>query len=437
VTVYHATESFCCDCQASHPADLRAHAGAMYFDVHCPAGAKSMRISSDEAVFRALRAKSALPDPPLPSVRGFSWSNFIEITKECNCTCAVCFSASHPGAGGELSLEQVVDVARRLRAEGLCAVTLSGGEPTLHPRLVDIVRAVRGLGMDVTMASNGLRLARDPGLARQLRRAGVNWIHLQMDTLTGEICRTLRGEDFVELKKQAAANLRAAGLRFGLTATVIRDNLPEAGDVLRFAAGHLPHLGAVGFLSAAPAGRFALPEQSTVNREDIIASLVGSGAVAGLRAEHFWPFPRFSPFALDVHPDCAALLYLAATPAGLFPLDEFVRIDRLYRLMRRSRARFNRFWGFLLLSVFFLLSIRPRRVLAVARMAWGMLSRRGRHAMMAVSVEHFLGRDYQDRDRLDRCTTCNVRPDGSRVSTCVFNHPDARRSPATREAGPP
>jgi hypothetical protein len=70
--------------------------------------------------------------------------------------------------------------------------------------------------------------------------------------------------------------------------------------------------------------------------------------------------------------------------------------------------------------------------LAVARMLWGMLSKRGRYALLAVSVEQFLGRDYQDRERLDRCTTCNVRPDGTRVSTCIFEHPDVRRSPATR-----
>jgi pyruvate-formate lyase-activating enzyme len=432
MTAFHHTQSYCCDCQDQHPADLRAEDGAVFFDVHCPGSPKSLRVSSDEAIFRGLRAKSALPAEVLPSARGFSWANFIEITKDCNCTCAICFSDSSPGAGGELTLEQVVTLARGLRNQGLKAVTLSGGEPTLHPRLLDIVRAIRGLGMDVTLATNGLKLARDPMLAQQLRKAGVTYLYVQMDTLVGETCRIMRGDDYVESKKQAIANARAAGLRFGLTTTMIRDNLAEVGDVLRFASQHLPHLGVIGYLSAAPAGRFTLPEASTVNREDIIAALIRSGAVAGLRAEHFWPFPRFSPFALDVHPDCAALLFLGGTPTGLRPLDEFVDIGRLYRLMRRSRARFNRVWGLLLLSLCFLLSIRPARAISVLRMVLGMLTKRGRHALMVLSVEQFLGRYYQDRERLDRCTTCNIRPDGSRVSTCIFEHPDPRRSPATR-----
>jgi uncharacterized radical SAM superfamily Fe-S cluster-containing enzyme len=433
--VFHRTRSFCCDCQALHPADLLDDGGVVFFKVHCPTQATSVRVSSDAAIFRGLRAKSVYPAPPLPSASGFSWANIIEITKECNLTCSVCFSESYPGAGGELSLDNVVALARGLRDRGLRAVTLSGGEPTLHPQLLDIVRSIRKLGMDVTLITNGLRLARDPELATQLRRAGLTYLYVQMDTLRAEVCQQLRGGDYVQLKQQAIAHARAAGLYFGLTTTVIRDNVDDVGDVLRFAAQHRPHLGVIGFLSAAATGRFALADDATVNREDILAALLRSGAVDGLRAEHCWPMPRFAPFALDVHPDCAALIFLAVTPKGLRPLDDFLNIGRLYRLMRRPRGGFRRLWGFFLLSVYCMLSVRPTHTLALLRMVLGTLTKRGRHGFMLLSVEHFLGRHYQDQERLDRCTTCNVRPNGDRVSTCIFEHPDASRSPATRRAG--
>jgi len=433
-TVFHHTQSFCCDCQQLHPADLLDEGGVVFFKVHCPTQPTLVRVSSDAVIFRALREKSSLPAPPVPSARGFSWANFIEITKECNLTCAVCFSDSFPGAGGELPLDEIVTLARGLRDRGLRAVTLSGGEPTLHPQLVHIVRAVRKLGMDVTLATNGLRLARDPELAPALRRAGLTYLYIQMDTLRGQVCQKLRGGDYVLTKQQAIEHAQAAGLYFGLTTTVVRDNLDEVGDVLRFAAQHRPHLGVIGFLSAAPAGRFSLPPDATVNREDILAALLRSGAVAGLRAEHCWPMPRFAPFALDVHPDCAALIFLAVTPQGLRPLDDFLNIDRLYRLMRGARGSFRRWWGFVLLSLYCVLSARPARLLTLLRMALGTLTKRGRHGFLLLSVEHFLGRHYQDQERLDRCTTCNVRPGGERVSTCIFEHPDANRSPTTRRA---
>jgi hypothetical protein len=433
--VFHRTQSFCCECQALHPADLVEDEGAVFFNVHCPIQATAVRVSSDSSMFRALRGKSAYLAPPLASAKGFSWANFIEITKECNLTCSVCFSASFPGAGNQMPVAEVVALARGLRQQGLRAVTLSGGEPTLHPQLVEIVRSIRRLGMDVTLATNGLRLGREPELARQLRRAGLTYLYIQMDTLRGEVCQKLRGGDYVALKQQAIVHARAAGLYFGLTTTVVRDNLDEVGAVLRFAAQHGPHLGVIGFLSAAPAGRFDLPEASLVNREDILAALLRSDAVEGLRAEHCWPMPRFAPFALDVHPDCAALVFLAVTPKGLRPLDDFLNLGRLYRLMRRSRGGFRRWWGFLLLSAYCLLSVRPARAVALLRMALGTLVKRGGHGFMVLSVEHFLGRHYQDQERLDRCTTCNVRPNGDRVSTCIFEHPDAKRSPATRRAG--
>lgn len=433
--VFHHTQSFCCTCQVAHAAHLRSEGGRVFFDVDCPVAPTSVIISSSAEAFRSLRAKSAWPAPPLPSARGFRWANFIEITKDCNCTCAVCFSDSSPGAGGQLSLADVVAMAHRLRGQGGRAVTLSGGEPTLHPQLCEMVAEIRKLGMDVTVASNGLVLAREPELAWRLRQAGLTYLYVQLDTLNSETCQRLRGGDYVDAKLKAIAHAHMAGLRLGLTVTVTRDNLHDVGDVLRAAAQRAPRLGVVGFLCAAPAGRFTLPPESVVNREDIIASLQASGAVSGLTAQHFWPFPRFSPWALDLHPDCAALLFLAVTPGGLRPLDDYLKIDRLYRLMARSRARFGRVWGFLLVSLFFAMSIRPRRLLAIVRLVLGTWLGRGRWGLLAVTVEHFLGRHYQDQERLDRCTTCNVRRDGQRVPLCVFEHPDARRAPVTRVGG--
>lgn len=430
--IFHHTQSFCCTCQVTHPAHLRSEDGHVLFDVQCPVDPTSVPISSSAEVFRRLRAKSAWPAPPLASARGFHWANFIEITKDCNCTCAICFSDSSPGAGEQVPVDEVVAIARRLREQGGRAVTLSGGEPTLHPQLCEIVAAIRKLGMDVTLASNGLLLARDPELACRLRRAGLTYLYVQLDTLKPATCQRLRGGDYVDAKLKAIDNAHRAGLRLGLTVTVTRDNLDEVGEVLRAAAQRAPRVGVVGFLCAAPAGRFTLPLESVINREDVIAALHKSGAAAGLGVDHFWPFPRFSPWALDLHPDCAALLFLAATPAGLRPLDDYLKIDRLYRLMARSRARFSRVWGFLLISLFFALAIRPRRLLAIARLVLGTWLGRGGWGLMAVTVEHFLGRHYQDQERLDRCTTCNVRRDGQRVALCVFEHPDARRAPVTR-----
>ncbi|HET8542799.1 MAG TPA: radical SAM protein [Anaeromyxobacter sp.] len=430
--VFHRTRCHCCECGVVHEAVLRDVAGAVVLEVRCPRGPGTAQVSSDAATFRRIRERSALPDAPLASARGVSWVNILEITRDCNCACPVCFAGARPGAGGYLSVDEVREIARSLRAQGLKAVSLSGGEPTLHPDLERIVRTARRERLDVTLVSNGLRLGEDPSLARRLAASGVAYAYLQLDTLREEVCAAIRGDRKVEVRLRALRHAREGGLRLGINATVVRENLPEVGALLRRAVEHAPALGIVTFLAAGRTGRYLLGAESTVTREDVMHALVGSGAVAGLSLDHFWPFPRFAPLGLDVHPDCGALLLLALDRGVLRPLDEYLDVAALHRRMREARGRFSRTRALLLFNVLLWRSIRLRKVVPLARMLLGMLLRRGRSSVVAVVVEQFLDGRHQDEERLARCTTCSVQAGGARVPMCLFQHADARRAAVTR-----
>ncbi len=431
-SVFHRTRCHCCECGELHDAALKEVGGAVVLEVHCPRGTGTAPVSSDAAIFRRIREKSVLPDERVASARGVSWVNILEVTRDCNSACPICFAGSHPGKGGYLSVDEVARTARGLRAQGLKAVSLSGGEPTLHPQLGDIIRAARRERLDVTLFSNGLLLGEHPSLARRLAASGLAYLYLQLDTLNEEVCAKIRGDRKVELRLSAMRHARESGMRFGINVTVIRDNLSEAGRLLRRAAEHAPHLSIVTFLSAGRTGRYRLPPESTVTREDVITALVGSGEVEGLDVEHFWPFPRFAPLGLDVHPDCGVLLLLALDHGVLRPLDDYLDVASLFRRMREARGRFNRPWALLLLNVFLWRSIRIRKLLPLARMLFGLVFRRGRSSVLAVVVEQFLDGQHQDEERLERCTTCSVQVDGERVPMCLFQHADPRRAQATR-----
>jgi pyruvate-formate lyase-activating enzyme len=429
--VFHRTRTYCCDCEELHAAALRVDAGAVLLDVDCPRSPRSVRVSSDAATFRAIRAKSEL-GAPLDSVRGFTWINFLEITHDCDCACSVCYADARPGGGDYLTVDDVTRVARELKAQGLQSVSLTGGEPTLHPQLLEIVAAVRGAGLDATLISNGLRLGRDATLARRLRQSGLTYLYLALDTLRPEVCRRLRGDELVALRERALSHAVQSGLRFGLNVTVVRDNLDEVGALLRYAARHAPRLGLVTYLSAARTGRFLLGDESCVTREDVIGRLVDAAVVDGLTRDHFWPFPRFAPLGLDLHPDCGTLLLLAVDEGALRPLEEYVDVATLYRVLGAARGAIDRRRAGALLSWAFLRAVRPRRAAAVARMIGGLLSGHGRSSILSVVVEQFLHPRHQDEERLERCTTCRVLKDGQRVPLCVFQHADPRRAPITR-----
>ncbi len=431
-SVFHRTRCHCCECGELHDASLKEAEGSVVLEVHCPRGTGTALVSSDAAMFRRIREKSAFPDEPVASARGVTWVNILEITRDCNSACPICFAGSHPGRGGYLSVNEVARTARSLRAQGQKAVSLSGGEPTLHPHLGDVIRAARREGLDVTLFSNGLLLGEDPSLARRLAKGGLSYLYLQLDTLSEEVCAKIRGDRKVEVRLRAMRHARESGMRFGINVTVIRDTLAEAGQVLRRAADHAPHLSIVTFLAAGRTGRFHVPPESTVTREDVILALVRSGEVKGLAADHFWPFPRFAPLGLDVHPDCGVLLLLALDRGVLRPLDDYLDVASLYRRMREARGRFNRPWALLLFNLFLWRSIRLRKLLSLARMFLGLVFKRGRSSFLAVVVEQFLDGQHQDEERLERCTTCSVQAGGERVPMCLFQHADTRRGKTTR-----
>lgn len=430
----HRTRCHCCDCGVLHDAELREEEGGVVLALTCPArGPRRVRISSDAAIYSAIRRKGRLAEPPLER-RGFTWLNLLELTRDCNASCPVCYADARPGAGDYRSLEEVVAIAERLKQEGLLSLTLTGGEPTLHPRLPEIVAAIRRLGLDATVVSNGLRLGADPGLAVRLRRSGLSYLHLQLDTLRPDVNRALRGDDGLPLRQRALEHAARAGLRFGIDVTVFRENLDEVGALLRHAAAFAPRLGLVNLLTAARTGRFLLTDDALVTREDVISALCRSGAVDGISADHFWPFPRFAPLGLELHPDCAAILPLGVDHGRLRPLEELLDVGEVWRRLAAARGGVDRGRAAAVLSWSVLRALRPPGALPLARMLGGLVSGRGRSSFLTVVVEQYADAELQDEARLARCTTCHVTRDGGRVPMCLFQHADPRRAPETRLA---
>ncbi len=102
----------------------------------------------------------------------------IDLTSRCNLSCPVCFADANRNSF-EPSFGQVMKMLRRLRAQRPApafAVQFTGGEPTLHPRFLDIVAEARKMGFShLQAATNGIRFA-DPEFARRARDAGLHYL---------------------------------------------------------------------------------------------------------------------------------------------------------------------------------------------------------------------------------------------------------------------
>lgn len=188
----------------------------------------------------------------------------LDITERCNLHCSFCFADG--GKGSDMPYEDVCRALDDMYAKGLRFIHLSGGEPTVHPDLIEIVAYAKKKGFSyIQLNTNGLRLAEDASYARQLLEAGLSCVFLQFDGTNDDIFTKIRGEALLERKKQAIWNCDQAELGVVLVPTIIPGiNDSDIGAVIRFAYAHMPAVRGVHFQPVTYTGRFQTGEHFTM-----------------------------------------------------------------------------------------------------------------------------------------------------------------------------
>jgi uncharacterized radical SAM superfamily Fe-S cluster-containing enzyme len=257
----------------------------------------------------------------------------VEVTSSCNLRCPMCFAESGPG-GAHLDFATYTRmVDRYVHLEGIPDVLqISGGEPTLHPELLRMVRYAYQTPVQAVMVNtNGIRLARDPALAEGLAamRDKVE-IYLQFDGLEERTHSTLRGEALREVKLAALEALRQHDLRCTLVCTVDHNtNLHEAGAVLRFGLERLFVRG-VSYQLATYCGRHLDPGdlERRVTMPDLVRALMSQ--TGGLVAEtDFYPLPC-------AHPNCHMMCYLYRGGTGPVSISRLIDVEKHMDLIANS-----------------------------------------------------------------------------------------------------
>lgn len=94
-----------------------------------------------------------------------------ELTLQCDLRCQHCGSFAGASRPDELTLDELLNVAKQLADLGTERVTLSGGEPTLNPHWDEVARALSSRGVKVNLISNGWSWS--PEHTRRAKAAGM------------------------------------------------------------------------------------------------------------------------------------------------------------------------------------------------------------------------------------------------------------------------
>lgn len=101
------------------------------------------------------------------------------VTRRCNLACSYCNEYDH--SSQPVPIEALVGRVDHLAALGMSVITLSGGEPLMHPRLEDVVRRIRRHGMIAGMITNGYLLT--AARIQELNRAGLDHLQISIDNV--------------------------------------------------------------------------------------------------------------------------------------------------------------------------------------------------------------------------------------------------------------
>ena len=135
-------------------------------------------------------------------------------------------------------------------------IQFSGGEPTIHPQILDFVRAAKDRGIPFTMINtNGKRIAHDDRFLAELNEVRPS-LYFQFDGFDSETYRIIRGEpDILAEKLLALDRLASIGLNVTLVPAIERGvNEHEIGKIIDFAIKH-PAVRGINFQPAFHAGR--------------------------------------------------------------------------------------------------------------------------------------------------------------------------------------
>jgi tetraether lipid synthase len=336
---FELTRSICPDCRRPIDAQILLRDGKVFMRKRCPEHGpfEALVYSDAEAYVRNARYNKPGTIPlafssevhygcPFdcglcPEHQQHVCLGIIEVNSACNMDCPLCFATAGPGFNLTLAeVEEILD--HLLETEGSPQVVqFSGGEPSIHPHIVPMLRAAKARGIDhVMLNTNGKRIARDDRFLAELAEVRPS-IYFQFDGFEERTYEKLRGEPGILPEKLTALDrLASIDLDVVLVAAVERGvNEHEVGHLVKFGLEH-PAVRGINFQPAFHAGRHVVHDPlQRMTIPDVVRGI--EEQTRGLfRVDDFVPVPC-------CFPTCNSVTYAFLDGENVVPLPRVLNVD--------------------------------------------------------------------------------------------------------------
>jgi uncharacterized radical SAM superfamily Fe-S cluster-containing enzyme len=219
----------------------------------CPlSGRNSIKIASDyrwyagkmflpQKINREKDAKTFIDDCPkacglCECHSGTIYLPVFSITNVCNLDCNICFTYNRMDKKYFKSVKDTKKIIENIldKAKEIELINLTGGEPTLHPGLFDILEVCNSSGIGrITMNTNGIRIAEDYRFAEQIKQSGVQLV-LSLNTFDPQKSVIIHGKDITQYKKLALEVLESLNIPTTILCVCIKGvNEQDVADIVQ------------------------------------------------------------------------------------------------------------------------------------------------------------------------------------------------------------
>ncbi len=390
----------------------------------------------------------------------------VVVTNRCHLSCWYCFFYAKEGeAIYEPSLPEIDKIFRNLRSQKPIpanALQITGGEPTMHPKILEIVESAKKAGFDqIQLNTTGINLALNPGMAMKLRHAGVSTLYMSFDGVTKRANPKNHWETPMALDVA-----RKAGIGVVLVPTVIRTiNENELGAMINFALNNSDVVRAINFQPVSLVGRMPsrLREKQRITIPGAI-KLIEQQTNGAITKEDWFSVPYIGginkfiealtgeyKYDMSIHFACGAGTYIFLDSDNkVIPITRFVDaaglIEHLQRavdsmagkgkLQRRLIAQ-NALLGF---RKFIDKKNQPKSV-NFMKLLTSLFLKHNFESMGALQMKsvfigmmHFQDEYTYDIHRVEKCDIHYAMPDGEVLPFCTFNvFPEVYRDKVQRQ----
>jgi uncharacterized radical SAM superfamily Fe-S cluster-containing enzyme len=483
--VIRYTSSLCPHCFRPLPAVIIERDNKLYIKRHCPEHGEVEEVYFGDAemfrkferfsyegygsghIYTAATAPCPFSCGLCPLHKSHTALLNIVVTNRCDLSCWYCFYyAERAGYVYEPTIEEVTKMVEAVKRQPgvVVAVQLTGGEPTLREDLVDIVKALRDVGVrHIQLNTHGIKFAKlymeDPAKAvdytKSLRSAGINTVYLSFDGITPET----NPKNHWEIPYTFEAFRAGSMTSVVFVPTVIRGvNDHELGDIVKIAAYNMDIVRAVNFQPVSLVGmmrkqdrakyRITIPEVIEKLEEQLGGDVtkddwfpVGAAVPIARFLELLDPSKRAE---FTTHPVCGAATYVYVKRVDnnlkFIPITKLVDAQGLLEYLDKKYEALSDKPRFLakLLGAPSIISILNKFIL------WENVPEELKKELRSIILDIFIHRNYDalgkfhykflfigmmhfmdewnyDIERVMRCVIHYALPDGRIIPFCAFN----------------